>query len=71
VSLPLPHHHKKSTQGVKIVAVNPHVLGQAIYPLRKEGDLNFGGAGVLLVKSKVLYNGLPFFFFHFRMSIIT
>jgi len=56
---------------VIIVAVNPHVLGQAIYPLCKEGDLNLGGAGVLLVKSKILYNGLPFFFFHHRMSIIT
>jgi hypothetical protein len=67
----LPHHHKKSAQGVIVVAMNPHVLGQAIYPLRKEGDLNIGGAGVLFVKPKVLYNRLPFFLLHFRMSIIT
>jgi hypothetical protein len=48
-----------------VMAMNPHMLGQAIYPLRKEGDLNLGRASVLLMKSKSLYNGLPFFFLHF------
>jgi hypothetical protein len=35
MSLPLSHQHEKTTQVVKIVAINPHVIGQAIYPLRK------------------------------------
>jgi hypothetical protein len=35
MSLPLSHQHEKATQVVEIVAVNSHVIGQAIYPLRK------------------------------------
>jgi len=69
--LSLPHQHEKSAEGVIIVAMNPHVLRQAIYPLRKQGDLNLRGAAVLLVKLKILYNSLLFIFFHSRMSIIT
>jgi len=53
------------------MAMNYQVLGQAIYPLRKQGDLNLRGAAVLLVKLKILYNSLLFIFFHSRMSIIT
>jgi len=53
------------------MAMNPQVLRQLIYPLRKQGDLNLWGTTVLLMKLKVLYNGLLFIFFHSRSSIIA
>ena len=51
--------------------IAPHVLGQGVYALRKEGDLNLRGAGVPVMKAKTLYYCLLLLFLHYRKSIIA
>jgi hypothetical protein len=54
------HHHKKTAPGGMILLVRLEMLRQFANPRAQDGNLNFRGAGIVII-SPVLFNQCDFF----------
>jgi hypothetical protein len=62
-------HLYQTALGVKIVPVVDHMAGQLVYPLRKDGYLDFCRARVAFMKGELLYCFLSFFFLQIQLPL--
>jgi len=54
------HHHEKTAPGGMVLLMRLEMLGQLANPRTQDGNLNFRGAGIVIV-SPVLFNQSGFF----------
>jgi hypothetical protein len=65
----VPDELEQAALGTKIMAVPRHMIGQLLYPLGKNGHLDFGGTGVLIVQTVVTHDSLLGFFIQHYTSL--